>query len=487
VRVIFHISTLICLLALLAARGVGVGRAADRAEVWGGEPYRIHVQLAIDAPGELADQLAAELPDYLHDRVNTSIGIVWRLKTQLATGPLRHQMLRGVDSFAAEDLGDSAPDEDKRLLVSIRATPWGDELTAREFDRYAERWGPTLRRTVRQRDALPEQLFGIVEQAVAPLARYRPDPKNPQQVVLELRGADLPRSGPDFTSAKPGDVFQPMLRRSTRDGALVPGGVAVVSWTYLEVIEPTERAAQPIGRIRSVTQRPLGGRHGRVEQVAIGLRNDPGDLTLELRSRIDREKPLVGYEVSAQDVDEQAIRPLGKSNAAGEATVSPGKSAVQFVYVKSDGVMLARLPVVPGADERVTVPLPDDDVRLRVGARLSALREDVVDLVARRTIFMARVRQEIEAKNFDAARELLESLDELPGQTQFSLALDREARRFRTDDVQVQRRIDRLFTETRTALGKFLDPQAIGALHEEFRRAQELEEETRSEGDKKTS
>jgi len=79
------------------------------------------------------------------------------------------------------------------------------------------------------------------------------------------------------------------------------------------------------------------------------------------------------------------------------------------------------------------------------------------------------------------------SVSTLPGQTQFSLALDREARRFRTDDVQVQRRIDRLFTETRTALGKFLDPQAIGALHEEFRRAQELEEETRSEGDKKTS
>ena len=68
-----------------------------------------------------------------------------------------------------------------------------------------------------------------------------------------------------------------MLRRTTRDGVLVPGGVTVVPWTYLEVIEPPAGATQPLGRIRNVTQRPLGVRRGRVEQVAIGLRHDPGD------------------------------------------------------------------------------------------------------------------------------------------------------------------------------------------------------------------
>ncbi len=86
-----------------------------------------------------------------------------------------------------------------------------------------------------------------------------------------------------------------------------------------------------------------------------------------------------------------------------------------------------------------------------------------------------------------AARELLELLDELPRQTQLSLALDREAQRMRTSDVQVQRRIDRLFSETRTALGKFLDPQPIGALHEELRRAQEAEQEARSDKGNATS
>jgi hypothetical protein len=482
VHSIFHTPKLLGWLAVAAAMWTGVGHAADVADVWEGQPYRIEARLAIDAPGDLADQLAADLPAYLNDRVHTSIGIVWRLKTELATGPLRHKLLGGVDQFTAEDVADAAPDEDKRLLLTVRATPWGYELAAREYDRYVQRWGTTIRRTTRQRDALAEQLFDLARQAVAPLAHVRPDPSDPQQVVFELRGSDLLPSGSDFVWAQPGDVFQPILRRTTRDGLLVSGGVADMPWTFLEVIEPPAGAVQPIGRIRSATQRPLGVRRGRVEQVAIGLRNDPGESTLELQSRVESDKRLVGYEVFAQNVDEKPMRPLGASDAAGEVTVSPDKSAVQMVFVKSDGVFLARLPIVPGAATRVAVPLPDDDMRLRVAARLAAFREDMIDLVARRNIFMARVRQEIEERNFDRARVLLESLDELPGQTQFNLTLDREAQRLRTKDLQVQRRIDQLFAQTRMALGKFLDPQPISELHEDLRHAQKpVKEKPRAE------
>jgi hypothetical protein len=475
-----------------SACSAAAGSTVELAETWEASPYRIGASLAIDAPGDLAAQLAAELPGYLHDRVNTSIGVVWRLKTELAHGPLRQRMLRGLDDFSTEDVANAPEGEDKRLLLSVRATPWGYELTAREFDRYVERWGPPIERTVRQRDALAEQLFELAVQAISPLAHVRQDSKNPRQVAFDLRGSDLPASGPDFAWTRPGDVFQPMLRRTTRDGVLVPGGVTIIPWTYLEVVESPASATQPLARIRNVTQRPLGVRRGRVEQIAIGLRNDPGDMTLELRSRVEKEKPLVGYDVLAQNMDEKETRLLGASNSAGDVTVSPGKSAVQMLYVKSGGLTLAALPVVPGAEDRVEVWLPDDDMRLRAAARLEALREDIVDLVARRTIYIARIRQRINDKNLQDARRLLASLDELPGQSQFNIALDRESQELRSKDVQVQRRIDRLFAETRTALGKFLDPQPIGVLHEELRQAEEAqgtsgeEKTTGGPGDKET-
>jgi hypothetical protein len=471
-------------LAIATACWAVVGRAAEPDEVWEGQPYRIHAQLAIDAPGDLAEQLAEQLPAYVKERVNTSIGIVWRLTTDVATGPLRHQLLSGIDSITANDIADGAPDEDKRLLLSVRANPWGYELQAREFDRYVERWGPTIRRTTRQREALAEQLFQLVEQAVAPLAQVRPDPDDPQQVVFGLRGADLPPSSVDFSWTKPGDVFLPIVRRTTRDGMLLPDGATVVPWTYLEVIDPPAGATQLIGKTLSATQRPLGVRRGRTALVAIGLRADPGDSTLRLQARTTPDKPLVGYEVFAQNVDEKPMRLVGSSDGAGELTVTPGESPIQMLFVKSDGTFLARMPIVPGAVDRIAVPLPDDDVRMRVAARLAAFREDMVDLVARRNIAMARVRQQIEDKNFSEARALLESLDELPGPSQFSQTLDREAQRHRTNDLQVQRRIDSLFSQTRTALGKFLDPRPIGELHEELRQAEEPVKEASSAGAK---
>ncbi len=476
--------------AWLAAACCGSSRAAELTETWEGTPYRVGVSLSIDAPGGLAEHFAAELPGFLLDRVNTSIGISWRLKTELASGPLKHQVLSDIDGLTADDVADAPEDEDKRLLLSVRATPWGYELAAREYDRYVERWGPTIRRSTRQRDAVAESLFELVVQAVAPLAHLRSDAKDPRQVTLEMRGAELPISGPDFAWLRPGDVFQPLLRKTTRDGALLAGGIVTVPGTYVEAVAPTEGTTQPIGRVRSVLVRPLNARGSRIEQVAIGLRNDPGDSILELRSRMDKEKPLIGYEVFAQDMDEKPLRSLGATDDAGAVTISPGKSAVQMIYVKNDGLTLTAVPIVPGAVESTEVWLVDDDVRLRAAARLSSLREDIVDLVARRTIFTARIRQQIEEQNLDAARELLGSLDELPGQTQYNRTLDREAQQLRSADAQVQRRIDRLFAETRTALGKYLDPRPIAALHEEFRQAEELQradkEDQGAEKDKTT-
>jgi hypothetical protein len=480
-------TTIVSVLAVATACWALVARAAESNDVWQAEPYRIHAQLAIDAPGDLADQLAEQLPNYLKARVNASIGIFWRLQTELASGPLRHHLIDNINSFTAADIADGPPDEDKRLLLSVRATPWGYELQAREFDRYVQRWGPTIRRTTRQREALPEQLFQLVEQAVSPLAQVRPDPQNPQQVVFDFRGSDLPPSSVDFSSSKPGEVFLPIVRVTTRAGTLVANGAAVVPWTYLEVIEPPDGTTPPIGKVVSATQRPLEVRHGRKALVAIGLRADPGDSTLRLQARTTPDKPLVGYEVYAQNIDEKPMRLVGLSDGAGKVTVTPGKSTIQMLYVKIDGTYLARLPIVPGAEDNIAVPLPDVDVQMRVAARLSAFREDMVDLVARRNIIMARVRQQIEDKDFAQARELLGSLDELPGPTQFGQTLDREAARHRTKDLQVQRRIDSLFSQTRTALGKFLDPRVIGELHEELQQAESPDKEIQSAEDKKTS
>jgi hypothetical protein len=111
-------------------------------------------------------------------------------------------------------------------------------------------------------------------------------------------------------------------------------------------------------------------------------------------------------------------------------------------------------------------------MRLAAEARLAALREELVDVVVRRNILMARARQKIKDSDFPAAQTLLRAIDDLPGRSQFNLTLNTAARLLRSDDPQIQRRIDQLFQATQTVLTQYLDARPISELNEEFRAAQ---------------
>lgn len=462
----------ICLIAVAVLASAAISLAADPSKFWDAKPYRINVIIAVDAPGQQSEQLASTLPAYLVRRADAAIGPLWQLSLTPATGELRHLLLDDIDSITTKQLPKSDPAPDKQILLVIRTTPWGYELTGREYDSYVDRWGGTLRASTPQSSALPEQLFALLQRVVTPLAQFHLDPSNDRQVILLPRGASLPHPTDDGLWATEGDIYLPVFRRTTRDGELVPGGIQVVPWTFLEIASVDPQ--QAVGHIESGSTRPFALRQrGRIEQVAIALRADSGETVVRLQSRTQKDKLLVGYEIFSQNTGEHDTRLVGASDQRGQVHVGPGTSAVQLLYIKSGGDLLARVPIVPGFAPAVDVPLPDDDLRMEAAARLSAMREDLVDLVARRNIVMARVRKELEDKNYQQARKLLEMLDELPTRAQFTQNLEREQRLHRTKDPQVQRQIDQLFAGMQTVVGKFLDSQPIADLHEQLREAQQ--------------
>ncbi len=189
--------------------------------------------------------------------------------------------------------------------------------------------------------------------------------------------------------------------------------------------------------------------------------------------RKNDRKPLVGYEVLAQNAGEETPTRIGLSDVDGKVRIPPGKHRIEMLFIKHGGQLLAKLPIVPGAEQTIGIPLPDDDARLAAESRLASLREDLIDVVARRNILMARTRQKIEKKDFNGAQELLRSLDDLPGKPQFSLMLSTSARQLRSDDALMQRKIDQLFAATQTLMTQFLDLKPISELHNELREAQQ--------------
>jgi hypothetical protein len=455
----------LCLLFLAPAS------AQDRG--WEFAPYRIRVLLAIDVAGGLAERLSVELPKYLARRVTATVGPAWAIEVQVADGVSRHALFASLDDAdtpSAEFTGDTDTQTDKLILVALRATLDGFELTAREFDSLVQRWGMPIRRESHQVDMLFEQMFALLWQTVAPVARLELDSNDEGRVLLHLRAAALLRARTSVPSARPAEVYLPISRRTTRSGALAEGGLQVVPWTYIETSEVD--GVQVAGTVRSGNRRPLSGRRqGRVEQIAIAIRSDPGSTVLRLHSRSNPDKPLVGYQV----LDEKGggeTELIGSTDNSGRVEIPAGAARIKTVIVKHGGHLLARLPVLSGAAAELSVPLPDDGVRLAAESRLAAVREDLIDVVARRNILMARVRQKIEKSDYPAAQDLLRALDELPGRSQFNITLSTAARAMRSDDPQIQRRIDQMFEATQSVLTQYLDPRPIAELHDEVVSAQ---------------
>jgi hypothetical protein len=450
-------------------------RSVAQSPGWEYQPYRVHCIIALDLPGGVGDQITAALPTYLNRRAVAAIGPLWSLKVEIATGPMRQQILSRINQFNDVPPKDfSVANIDKLVLIAIQWTPDGYSLVAREFDTLVERWSVPIRRDSRQQDGLEEQAFSILTGAVAPVAYFDLAPDDESRVVLAPRGSALLRTGTGEAWTKPGDNFLPILRRTTRGGKLAENGVHAVPWTYLQVADTKDGVTQ--AEVVSGTRRPFGiRRQGRVEQVAIALRTDPADTTLRVRSRVAEDKPLVGYEVFAlaDPKKPESLERLGATDQDGRLAVPATENRIRQVLIKHGGHLLARLPVVPGAQAHIDVPLPDDDARLAAETRLAALREDLVDVVARRNILIARIRQKIKSKDYAGAQKLLGEVNDLPGRTQFNLELTNAARRLKSADPQIQRRIDQLFEGTQAALTQYLDVRPISEISNELRTAQQ--------------
>jgi hypothetical protein len=97
----------------------------------------------------------------------------------------------------------------------------------------------------------------------------------------------------------------------------------------------------------------------------------------------------------------------------------------------------------------------------------------LIDIVARRSILMARVRARMEEGQLDEAKQLLAELDDLPGRAQFDQLITTAERspKNASRDAKIQARIDKLFADTRVLLGRFLDIRQISDLRNEVNAA----------------
>ncbi len=459
-------------------------QAAEQ-KYWELSPYRIQLHVAVDDSQTPQPELGARLVADLQQQIRSTVYPLWVTEITLATGPEKQRLLTQLHLLESTSSEALATDCDKHIFLTATATPLGITLQSREFDCTTRRWGAVQQRKTPQAWMLSTQCFDLVCQTFSPLATIRPLPddanddanganKKPKkdkgkEILLRFRGSDLPQQTDLSFLNVPGEAYQPLMVRTSSSGEVKADSIRNIPWTYLTLAEQKEEGWH--AAVHTGTRRPFGvRRRGRIEHLALAIRKPTGTTQVRFHARHDATQSLTGYEVFRREPTATGSHPLGLTNTRGSVTVLPGKSMVTLLFLRSEGQLLAKVPVIPGAKALIEVPIADDTARLRAQASLTSLTEQLIDTVAQRNILVARVRDRIHNGKIEEAQELFTILDNLPGRAKFNQGIkSAENRKLNhSADPKVQARIEKLFADTRKLLSRFLNTKQISELQGEL-------------------
>jgi len=489
--------------ALIACMSAGSAAAQS---VWELTPYEIQLIPAAGSAPELTPALEEDLSADLLSRIDSVVGAPWDVTLATPPPPLRRAMIADIDSVAVDALPEDSLQFDKVMLLAVLPATTGYQVVACELDVQTRTWNTPVRVTAWQAAKLRDAAFLAVREAFAPLGQVASVDDDKKLVTLRLRAAGLPPRDKAFVPATPGDLFQPVVRHEDREGKLK--GIVPIPWTFLRVRRVVQAAVEC--SLHTGLRSPLSGRRrGRWEQLALAVVPPDRSTRLTLTSRADSEKLLAGYDIYVQSPESAATELLGRTDRTGSVIIRPGEDPLRLLLVRHGGMLLARLPTVPGMlewpklkqkepitswrvarspislgkedkEEQLYAEIPNDDQRLAAEGFILGLQEDLVDLVTRREVLVAQARARLKAKKVDEADTLIRQLQQLKTRDEFARELDQQKDKIYSDDDMIQRQIDSMFDNTQKLLKEYLDPKVIEELGDELARARAARDEAGS-------
>lgn len=433
--------------------------------LWEFTPYRVHAVIAFTPAAEQCGNVSTNLTAALEARAWAVVGARWTFSAAVAAPAVREAVVYGFQELKAEQILPTiaSDDFDKVLLVRLDYQAGTYDVAIRDFDVRAQLISAPQSARVYHRARLADAIFQTLLAAFAPLARV--EDVAGDKVSLQLRAAAVPTRDPSLATVAEKSIFRPVVRRTERAGRAPK--VLPIEWTYL--ISESVEGSHVMARLITGLRAPLSTRRRRsTEQLALFVHLPDRDTTLELRTPDKAARPLVGYQVYSHPVDSKETQLLGATDTRGDLRIPPGDGGVRVLLVKSGGMIMAKLPLLPGLAPVVLAQMPDDNRRLQVEGLIAGFQEELVDTIARRQVLMSRVRSRMKAGKTQEAKLLFEQLRRLRSQQDFTRQLLVERQRRATGDPRTQRQIDKLFDDTQTVINRTLDSRQIDRLEREL-------------------
>jgi hypothetical protein len=414
---------------------------------WEYTPYQARLWIAGAGAPQLTPAVVEQLTASVTSRGASVLGPVLNLQPSSPPPRVLSALRQGMDELTADSVAALLSKEDleadKIYLALISDHGGAHVASVRELDCRTRQLGPVIQRKAPTARGLALALWDAVRESFTPLARIEQAADG--QITARLRAGGLAADGSPAL-VEPGMVLRPVLRRNDRTGQPTKGGILAVGWTYFSV---TERHGPVLeGTQRSGYRLAIPARGGsRLERLALLVRPYHDQTRLLLRSRVEPEKPLVGYEIHRRVENTEKTELVGVTDHEGALVLSASGGQLETFIVKSGRQLLARLPIVPGYESELKAHITDDDGRLAAEGVIAALSSRALDLVARREILAARIRARLKDNKPKEAQQLLDEFRRLASRGDLSRELDRFRQQITSRDRTTQARIDSIFAD----------------------------------------
>ena len=452
---------------------------------WKLRPYRVKVSLAYGEAPSLTKRFQQNLQATLKNRIAGVLGPYWQCEFEINhwLRPANHVTMERSNS--AELTNRFRKDEFDKVLLICLENEHKLAIAGWEWDANSQSRSPVLRRSVVDRRLIADEVFDLLMDLFRPVAMINSTEGETAELVT--RGGELLAAESVEVLPKSGDLMTAHFRYLTREGEV--RSVQSVPWTYLRV-DGIERSRLDCG-VETAFATALTGSRRRVELMAIRARPVFEKTKLRLVPRTNPNMPLVGVrarvfdELPSESNPDPHVEDL-MTDRFGTVTVSTDLGVpVKRLLVHSGGAVLANLPFVAGLDRQATLEVPDDAARLEVEGNLAMIQGELIDLVSRRAVMLARALSMARAEKWDEQESIMSEVDKLPGTSYFqskiiAVRVPGVERAQANKDRAAEKRINKMAAELEELVTRHLDPTAVRDVKAEIKELRELADRANS-------
>ncbi len=451
------------------------------------QPYKISVSLGISVDSTLSNAEATRLVDQLREILAARIGVSWESRVELApmSEPSTNGMLANLSTEEWTAVLLESP-FDKKFALTLDRTGTKFRLSGIEWDKATQTITPLLTRESFDRRSLPTQAADLTLALFRPLVSITAVDGN--IVEMKIRGGDFLPPDASLTPFQLGDFITTYIRYS--DKKLVLRRIQQVPWSYLRV-DLVDRGFMRTTQITPFVS-PLAASKRRAESLGLKVNAHNPTSTVSVNPRGKPDSPMAGYRVELQShpeakliLDEKTGLKVPdkkepdtflklRTDRMGRVTIPVDPTnRLQSLVVYSGVAPLAKVPIIPGYASEMRLDVPDDSTRLNVEAETELLQSELVDIVARRHVMMARARGAGEKGNFEQVTEFQKQIAELPTLALFEERIEKlrlpgiQAARDRRDKAQ-ESRITKLCNKIKEQAIEHLSPEMLSEFDTEM-------------------